>query len=59
MFRSPSGWRTENKQEGGQSGPREMVRRPVVVVQGREGGGLALGDGSGGRWGEVHRFRGC
>lgn len=53
-------WLAHRERAGGRpDGPREAARRPAVVVQGREGGGLALGDGRGGRWGEVRRFRGC
>ena len=46
-------WLARREQAGGRpDGPREAAWRPAVVVQGNEGGGLALGDG---RWGPVGR----
>lgn len=49
VFRSPSGWYTGNKLEGGQSSPGVGWggTEAMVVVQGREGDGLALSGGHG------------
>ena len=48
VFRSPSGWYTGNKLEGGQSSPGVGGgTEAMVVVQGREGDGLALSGGHG------------